>query len=390
VAAATSADVIIDAVFGTGLTRPPEGAVRDLIRQMVAAHSRGAYVVAVDVPSGLDADKPIPPGDVVQAHRTVTLYSLKPAVAQYPAREFCGEIIVGSLGIPTTFAPGPVRRWMTREDVAAMLPRRAVDAHKGTNGHLLVVAGSPGKSGAAHMACAAALRSGAGLVTLAAEAPVIDRVLPHIPEAMGYLLPELSTGDLLKALEKKDALAIGPGIEFKADTAAVLVDVLKRRPIRALIDADGLNALSADQASLARLGEALERPLLTPHPAELARLLASSVADVQRDRFAAASEAARRFNAHVVLKGACSVIAHPDGSLEVNSTGNSAMATAGMGDVLTGVGGALLAQRLSPALAATIATFVHGRAGDLAHVGSRGLLALDVASKLPQAFAELE
>jgi NAD(P)H-hydrate epimerase len=240
------------------------------------------------------------------------------------------------------------------------------------------------------MACAAALRSGAGLVTLAAEADVINRVLPMLPEAMGHLLPELNAGDLLKALDKKDALAIGPGIEFKGDTAAVLLDVLKKRPIPALIDADGLNALAADQKTLARLSEALIPPILTPHPAELARLLGTSTADVQRDRFAAATEAARRWNAHVVLKGACSVIAHPDGSLEVNSTGNSAMATAGMGDVLTGIGGSLLAQRISPTHAATIATFVHGRAGDLAHHGSRGLLALDLADKLPQAFAELE
>jgi NAD(P)H-hydrate epimerase len=383
-------DVVIDAVFGTGLTRPPEGQPRDLIRDMTAAHGRGAFVVAVDLPSGLNADLPIPPGDCVQADRTVSLHSLKPAVAQYPGRAYCGEVQVASLGIPTTFAPGPVRRWLTRETVAPLLPRRAADAHKGTNGHLLVVAGSIGKSGAAHMACAAALRSGAGLVTLAAPAEVIDRVLPRLPEAMGHAMPAITGDALLAALDRKDALAIGPGIERTENTGRVLVELLSHMRVPTLIDADGLNALSADQASLQHLSGAMERPVLTPHPAELARLLASTTADVQRDRFAAATTAAQRFGAHVVLKGACSVIAHPDGSLDVNSTGNAAMSTAGMGDVLSGVCGALLAQRLAADATATLATFVHGRAGDLAHVGQRGLLALDVADKLPQAFAELE
>jgi NAD(P)H-hydrate epimerase len=157
-----------------------------------------------------------------------------------------------------------------------------------------------------------------------------------------------------------------------------------------LIDADGLNALASSKVALGHLARAEHPPLLTPHPAELARLLGVETADVQRDRFAAATDAAQRFRSHVLLKGACSVIAHPDGSLEVNPTGNPAMATGGMGDVLTGLGGAMLAQRLPGADALVVATYVHGRAGDLARVGSRGLLALDLAERFPEALAELE
>jgi NAD(P)H-hydrate epimerase len=383
-------DVVIDAIFGTGLTRAPEGALKELILGINEARSRGAFVVAVDLPSGLSADLPIPPGEVVQADVTVCLHSLKPALTQYPARRFCGEIRVAPLGIPSSFAPGPVRRWLSMEFVAPLVLRRQTDAHKGTSGHVLVVAGSVGKSGAAQMACAAALRSGAGLVTLAAPQEVIDSVLPMLPEAMGLTMPSLTGEALLDALNRKDALVIGPGIHKTEHTGALLVELLSHVEVPALIDADGLNALAESQEALRHLVGAKIKPVLTPHPTELARLLGWTTPAVQRDRFAAAPEAARRFEAHVVLKGACSVIAHPDGSLEVNSTGNPAMATAGMGDVLSGVCGALLAQGMSPAHAATASTFVHGRAGDLAHVGSRGLLALDVVEKLPLAFAELE
>jgi NAD(P)H-hydrate epimerase len=383
-------DVIVDAIFGTGLSRAPEGRARELIDAINAGRARGSFVVAVDLPSGLNADLPVPPGEAVRADVTVALHSLKPALTQYPSRSLCGEVRVESLGISKAFAPGPVRTWLTREDVARRLPGRPTDAHKGTNGHLLIIAGSPGKSGAAQMACIGALRAGAGLVTLAAPAEVINRVLPMIPEAMGFPLEALSSDGLNAAMQGKDAIAIGPGLQRFPTTGPMLGELIEHLKVPVLIDADGLNALAASAHALAQLAKAQVTPVLTPHPAELARLLGKETAEVQRDRFAAATEAAVRFRSQVLLKGACSVIAHPDGSLEVNSTGNPAMATGGMGDVLTGIGGALLAQHLTPADALVVATWVHGRAGDLARVGARGLLALDLAGRVPEALAELE
>ncbi len=387
---ARSGDVVVDALFGTGLARAPAGRALELIRDLNAARVRGALVIAIDLPSGVDADQPHPPGEAVRADVTVTLHALKPALVQFPSRALCGDVRVGDLGIPNDDGPGPRRRWIDRELARSMLPPRATDAHKGTSGHVLVVAGSPGKSGASMMASHAALRTGAGLVTLASAAEVIDRVLPAMPEVMGHPLPSFTGDALLEALEGKDVLVIGPGLARDDSTATVLVELLRHVPLPAVLDADALNALAASPSALADLPGALARPILTPHPAELARLLQTTTAAVQADRFAAATEAARRFNAYVVLKGAGTVVAHPDGSLDVNSSGTPAMATAGAGDVLSGIIGALLAQGLAPAKAASLGVFAHGRAGELAsHGRDRGLVAMEIADAVPAALAEL-
>lgn len=384
-------DVVVDALLGTGLSRPVEGVALERIREMAGARQRGARVLSVDLPSGVDADRPHPPGEAVQADVTVTLHALKPALVQYPARALAGEVRVGELGIPHIDPPGPVRRWRTAGNLCGVLPRRAPDAHKGTNGHVLVVAGSPGKSGAAMLACRAALRGGAGLVTLGSAPEVNDRVLPQMPEVMSQPLQTLSGEALIAALAGKDVMVIGPGIARTEHTAAVLVELLRHIPLPTVIDADGLNALAGDRHALQSLDRAAVPPVLTPHPAELARLLETDTAHIQADRFAAASEASRRFRAVVVLKGAGSVLAHPDGSLDVCSSGNPAMATAGTGDALAGLCGALLAQGLAPETAALLAMYAHGRAGDLAADGrSRGMTAGDLIDRIPNALTELE
>jgi len=387
---AGAGDLVVDGILGTGIARPAEGRALDAIRAVNATRARGAKVLSIDLPSGVDGDVDVVRGEAVRADFTVTLHALKPALTQYPARALAGEIRVGSLGIPGLFAPGPVRRWSTRDLVAPLLPRRAPDAHKGTAGHVLIVAGSAGKSGAAILATRGALRAGAGLVTVASAPEVIDRILPAMPEAMAHPLRAMDGESLLEALQGRDVLVIGPGIARTEATGAVIVELLSHVEVPAVVDADGLNALAAARESLQHLAGARVTPVLTPHPAELARLLECSIADVQADRFGAATRAARDFRAHVVLKGAASVLAHPDGSLEVNSTGNPAMASGGTGDVLAGACGALLAQGLAPADAALVGMYVHGRAGDVAAEGrTRGLLAWDLAEALPDALAEL-
>lgn len=387
---AHAGDVVIDAILGTGLTRAPEGVALEAIRSVAAARDRGALVLAVDLPSGLDADRPHAPGEHVVADATLTLHSLKPALCQFPARGACGRITVAPLGIPDPGLDGPMRRWLDKSLARGLLPARPIDAHKGTSGHLLVVAGSAGKSGAAMLACRAALRAGAGLVTLAAPTTVIERVLPAMPEVMGRPLESITREGLEAALERKTALAIGPGIAWNESTGMQIASLLAGRSIPAVLDADGLNAIASDANARARIADAKLHPVMTPHPAELARLLGTTTAEVQQDRFVAATEAAKQFRAHVVLKGACSVVAHLDGGLEVNETGNPAMATAGTGDVLTGVIGALLAQGLEGRTAAIVGTWTHGRAGDLAAGGrARGLVASDLIDRLPEALEEL-
>lgn len=398
-------DVVIDALFGTGLNRPLQASALGWVRQINAARKKGAFVVSVDLPSGLNADLPEAPGECVQADLSVALHALKPALVQYPARGFCGEVEVAGIGLPSLdlfeksgkqssleaskeLLAWPKRCLLSSDAVANLLPKRTLDTHKGKSGHLLVVAGSPGKSGAAVLAVKAALRAGAGRVTVVSEAEVVDRVLSAVPEAMGYVLPAWSSEAMLDALQLADAWVAGPGMFRDENTGAALIEVLKKSNTSACLDADALNALAADRKSLAALSTLPIPPLLTPHPKELARLLQRETKEIQSDRFLAASSAAGRFQSVVVLKGAMSVIAEPQGELCVNPTGGPALATAGTGDVLAGICGALLAQGLGTFAAAKLGTWLHGAAGDLAAGGGdRGLLAGDVIDALPAVFA---
>ena len=330
----------------------------------------------------------------MQADRTVTFAFPKRGLVVYPGASLAGEVTVADIGIPAEAAAGvPVgAEILHQEEARALLPARAPDAHKGDAGRLLVVAGSPGKSGAAHLALTGALRGGAGLVWLAARPEVVPVALAGRPEAMSIVLPgqgPLGPDDLealVDAARGADALVVGPGIPRGPATGALLRDLLSRAGIPAALDADALNAL-AETGGPGGLGVPA---VLTPHPGEMARLTGRSTAEVQADRLEIAAASARAWAVTVVLKGARTVVADPDGPPAVIPTGNAGMATGGTGDVLAGLTGALLASGLAPRAAGRVAAWVHGRAGDLvaSRLGQRGLLAKDSADAIGEVWAE--
>lgn len=391
-------DVVVDAIFGTGLARAPEGVFADAIAAIDAARLAGARVVAVDVPSGLSADTGRPLGPCVRADRTVTFAFSKRGLVLHPGAALAGEVTVADIGIPPEAALRvPVAcELLTEAEARLLLPARRPEAHKGDAGRVLVVAGSPGKTGAAHLALSGALRGGAGLVTLAARPEVLPFALAGRPEAMSVALAgdgPLGRADLeplAAAAADADALAIGPGIPRGPETAELLLALLERVRRPAVLDADALNALAAAPGALAALSAAGVPLLLTPHPGEMARLCGGTIHEVQSDRIGVAASHARAWKATVVLKGARTVVADPDAPPAVIPTGNPGLATGGTGDVLAGLCGALLAAGLPPAAAGRVGAFVHGRAGDLAALrfGERGLLAGDLGEAIGQVWAE--
>jgi hydroxyethylthiazole kinase-like uncharacterized protein yjeF len=388
-------DVVLDAIFGTGLARPPAGAFAGAISRIEAARVAGARVLAVDVPSGLSADTGRPLGACVRADRTVTFAFQKRGLVLHPGATFAGEVTVADIGIPAEAARRvPVGcELLTDLEVRLLVPPRARDAHKGDAGRLLVVAGSPGKTGAAHLALTGALRGGAGLVTLAARPDALPLALAGRPEAMSAPIPgsgPLGRGDLqvlLSLAKGADAIALGPGIPRGAETGELVRALLQRAGKPAVVDADGLNALADAPAAIAGLGVPL---VLTPHPGEMARLCGTSTEAVQSDRIGIAAAKAREWSATVVLKGARTVVADDEGPPAVIPTGNPGLATGGTGDVLAGLCGALLAGGLRPRAAGRAGAFVHGRAGDLAarRFGERGLVAGDLGEAIGAVWAE--
>ena len=364
------------------------GRLAGLISAANAARTAGAKVVAVDLPSGLSADTGQVLGVAVRADATVTFGYLKRGLVLHPGAALAGRSEVVDIGLPRACeaALGPPCELLEEDGVLGLVPRRPPDAHKGTMGHVLVVAGSADKPGAAALACLGALRSGAGLVTLATRAGG-HAVARRYPEIMGETLAgdgPLAPADLdalLAAAEGKDALAIGPGIPRGEGTAELLGQLLQALDVPVVLDADALNAL-ATRPDLLK-GAAVDL-VLTPHPGEMARLTGGTVAEVQADRLGVASDFARRNDAYLVLKGSRTVIADPDGALAVSPTGNAGMATGGSGDVLSGIIAALMAQGVAPGSAARVAVYAHGLAGDLAaaRTGQAGLVATDLAGAL--------
>jgi NAD(P)H-hydrate epimerase len=387
------AGLFVDALFGTGLARPLEGRFADLV---AAVSGRSAPVVAVDLPSGLDAGRAEPIGPHVRAQLTVTFARPKIAHVLDPAARAVGELVVADLGVPWVDLEhdGPGCSLLEREELAAWLPERRSESHKGDFGHLLVVAGSTGMSGAAVLTARAAVRTGAGLVSMAVPDAIRAECHVGCPEAMTIPLEDgLGRAALVEVLlaqaARRSALAVGPGLGTAAATTETVRELVKRADVPVVLDADGLNAFAGRIDELAARENGL---VLTPHPGELGRLLGTSSAAVQADRLAAAREAAARSHAVVLLKGHQSLVAEPEGEVAVNPTGNPGLATGGTGDVLTGIVGALLAQGFEPAAAAQLGVFVHGAAGDLAarELGQRSLAAGDVAERLPAAFRWLE
>ena len=389
------ADLVIDAIFGIGLTRAPEGASLAAIEGIRVARALGAKVLAVDVPSGLDSDRGRPPGACVVADLTVTFAYLKWGLVLEPGASFAGEVKIADISIPRVaearLKGSPV--FLLREDgVRSMIPERSADTHKGHFGHVLVVAGSPGKTGAAAMTCAGALRGGAGLVTLAAREPDAAAVQTFMPEIMAAPLPgegPLRLSDLpalLEAARFKSVLAAGPGLFRGEETGKLLGRLLAEAALPAVLDADALNALAEAPQMLRDAGAPV---ILTPHPGEMARLARLSTGQVQDDRIGVARRFADEYRATVVLKGARTVIADVTGAVAVNPTGNPGMATGGSGDVLAGLCAALVAQGLTPGSAACSAVYVHGLAGDRvrARRGQMGMVATDLLDGIAEVWA---
>ncbi len=391
--------VIVDAILGTGVRGGARGLARTVIEHLAG---RDATVVAVDLPSGLDADSGKVEGGVLRAERTYTLCRPKLALVSGPAVDRAGIVTVVPIGIPdeAVRAERPRVEWTEPGDLAGLLRPRGADTHKGSYGHLLAVAGSRGKSGAAVLLARGALRSGICLVTVATPAGAQAIVAAQQAEMMVEALPETTAGALgrksvapaLRLIDSRDALVIGPGLGTAAETRQAVMAIVRRGTVAAVVDADGLNAFAAGGARAIERLAATRRPLvLTPHPGEAARLLDRGTRAVQRDRIAAARKLARATRAVVVLKGHRTVVAAPSGRVAVNSSGNPGMATGGTGDVLTGIVGSLLARGLKPWDAARLAVYAHGAAGDRAAAerGQEGLIASDLLETLPLVLASL-
>ena len=389
-AALADAAVLVDALFGTGLDRPLARAWGEVVRRI---NGRNVPVVAVDIPSGLSGSSAVLPGEAVEAAVTVTFAAPKVAHVLPPACWRCGEVAVGEIGIPPWVLDSRSSLGMIEAiDVAGWLPRRPVDAHKGTFGHLVVIAGRTGRAGAAALAARAGVIAGAGLVTVATAPGAVLAVQATVPEAMVDMLPAdatgVITGDGVDALlDKATVIAIGPGLGVGEGAARLLADLLHRWNGPLLLDADALTLLAGRPDALAGR-EAVT--VVTPHPGELARLLGTTTPAVTADRLAAARRLARAAGVTVLAKGARTIVAEPDGRAVVNPTGSAGLASGGAGDVLTGVIGALLAQGLPGLEAAAAGAYLHGRAAELAGEQFAGAVpASAVAATLPAAEREL-
>jgi hydroxyethylthiazole kinase-like uncharacterized protein yjeF len=419
----SEADIVVDALLGTGVSLPLRGQLKDILKHVEEARrsAQPPGLVAVDVPTGVDCDTGAVDAASVVCDLTVTLALPKRGFYLFPAADYLGELVVRDIGIPTSLTSQLTLELADADLVKSLLPTRPRSAHKGTFGKALVVAGSPNYTGAAYLASSAATRVGAGLVTLCvAESlqPILASKLTEVtflllPHDLGALVP-----DGIKLIEERlpdyNALLVGPGLGLEDSTQEFVRELLgiqagrQRRPVgfigaregsedqeagsrpglRVVIDADGLNTL----ARLPNWWESFDgQAILTPHPGEMARLLHCSVEEVEADRVATARKAAEKWQQIVILKGAFSVVAAPDGRAVISPWATPALATAGTGDVLAGSLVGLLAQGSSLFEAAVAGVYLHGAAGVMAaaHFGEAGTVASDLLSRLPQVMKEL-
>ncbi|HVE73030.1 MAG TPA: NAD(P)H-hydrate dehydratase [Thermoanaerobaculia bacterium] len=375
---AADADLLVDAIFGTGLNRAPGGIQADVIRGLAELR---IPVLAVDLPSGANASSAQPFDPCAQAEVTVTFAAPKLCHVFEPAALYCGEVIVADITIPERAIEDEAvtLALITPKDVLPLVEPRLAATHKGTYGHVGVIAGSPGRSGAAVMCARGAIRTGAGLVSVMTDPETAKLVHAGSVESMTY-----SGDDVREFLRAKTAALVGPGLRDDEDAYAQTRSIVDAIELPLVIDASGLNAFASRAKGLNPRG--LPR-VITPHPGELARLLDSDPQTVNADRIAAAREAARVTRCVVVLKGHQTLVAEPDGHVYVNPTGNPGMASGGMGDVLAGIIAALLARDADPLDAACAGVYLHGLAGDIVaeRLGDIGLAAMDVADAVPLA-----
>lgn len=388
-------DLLIDALFGTGLTGNLSSFYRKLIETINMIKPR---TLAVDIPSGLEADSGKVLGACLKADFTITMGLPKRGLLAPDAAELVGQLEIADIGYPPPLLqdPGIQGNLLDQEMLREVLPKRKRNSHKGTYGKVLVIAGSLRYRGAANLTSLAALRVGAGLVELALPESLClknrqkaDEIIQlPLRETSEHSISSQAVKEALKEASLSDVVIIGPGLGLNPDTIRFVRKFLLENPTLTIFDADGLNALAGESELLLKAPAPL---ILTPHPAELARLLQQSTAYIQQDRLNAARIASRDFDCIVVLKGYHSVIADPEGNFFVNPTGNPAMATAGMGDVLAGTIGGILAQKPSLLKGTCLSVYIHGLAGDLAaqEIGERGLIASDLIPRLPRALYSL-
>lgn len=384
--------LIVDAIFGTGLDRSIEGLHKRVIESM---NRSGKPVISVDIPSGINSDTGQIHGVAVRADETVTFGYLKPGLLTFPGNTIKGDLSIVDIGLPELPEVSPDISLSTVEIVREIIPMRPVDAHKGTFGNLVTIAGSKGMMGAATLSGISSLKTGAGLCHLAVPDSKLSDVMAL--ELVCHSLPSTKEGsfskDSLKGLrelvDKVDAVVLGPGISTNEETAELVCDLVKEISIPCIVDADALNSIAFRKETL---GRASENFVLTPHPKELARLMECSVSEIQSDRITAAIEAAQKYGCTVLLKGAMTVIANSNKEVFINPTGNPGMATAGSGDVLSGIIGGLLAQRTDPFQAAVSGAYIHGRAGDILsdELGQAGIIAGDIQRIIPLAIKSIK
>ncbi|MDO9534693.1 MAG: NAD(P)H-hydrate dehydratase [Bacillota bacterium] len=390
-----SADLVVDALLGTGIQRNVSEPYEEII---TAVNGTRALIVAVDIPSGISADSGEVMGAAVKAQYTVTFALPKRGLLLFPGAEYAGKVIVTDIGIPKelTSSAEISENLITGHFVQNQLPQRALDSHKGSSGRVLILAGSTGMTGAAALAGEAALRGGAGLVyvgTAAELSPVLEAkikeviVLSFAGDGRGNLV-EKDASEIINKANSCQVLALGPGLKGGWETLKLLKSlILGEISVPVLVDAGGLSALSLDAGLLLQKKVPF---ILTPHPGEMSRLLGISTDQVQKERWELASRQAREWETVLVLKGAYTVIAMPDGEIYINPTGNPVLSTAGTGDLLTGIIAALVAQGLEPGKAAVCGAYLHGLSADLLAAGSggRGFTAGDILEFLPAAINE--
>ncbi len=396
--------LIVDAIFGTGINKEVKAPVSDIISFL---NRSGVPVLSVDIPSGISADNGRVMGEAVRAEYTVTFGLPKVGHFLYPGAEHTGKLFVEDIGFPEGLLTSESLNIQTfgKDDAALLVPARPADSHKGDYGHVLVIAGSKGRTGAALMTAKSCMRSGAGLVTIGVPASLTGVFQSRVTEEMVLPLPDKgdgglafdATGEILRFVSgKADVLAIGPGIGISADNAKIMRELITKSAAPMVIDADGLNSIEGDAGILRRAKSPL---VLTPHIGEMARLLKDDGAGgpagsnaVERERVDVAISFSKRNGVYLVLKGAPTVVAEPGGRLFINTTGNPGMATAGSGDVLTGIIAAFVGQQSNPLDASVLGVYLHGLAGDLAasSKGMHSMIATDIIDQLPGAFVALK
>lgn len=389
-----SHDIIIDAIYGTGIHGAVRGAGYDVIG---AINENARYVMSVDIPSGIEADSGEICGICVKADKTVTFAAYKIGMLMFPAADYTSEVTVADISIPQYIIDGEKIGINVTDDefVRANFPKRTNNSHKGDYGKVLVIAGSEGMTGAAYLASQTAVLAGSGLVFLGTpktqndilEAKTTEVITVPLPSRNGHLDAEAEE-EILKRADSADAVLIGPGVGRFSDIAQILSGLLRFSKVPVVIDADGINAVSED---IEMLSESSCPIIFTPHTAEMSRLTGLDIEYIENNRLIAAGEFAEEYGVTVILKGHHTVVTAPDGIQYINTTGNSGLATGGSGDVLAGLTVSLIASGIDETTASAMAVYIHGRAGDIAasELGEASVTASAVMAAIPKAVCQI-